>query len=846
MEFPKGQKPQCIKYAETNSLAFFQRDLNASSSKIFIADTYQNIFNKIKELGPNKSHYYESWSANQPMKLYIDYDKKVDFSEDRQSVGDSASGGSGGSGNLDNPNAHKNDLINIINAIRTLLPTTGVNILKSIPDIEKKSYHIVFDGLHFTKAKSIQVWLEEQLKPKFGELFEKKIIDTKVYSPICMRTLLSTKFGQNRPLYLLETNAFLNDLQEIAIPADETTFDQFLKTCITNIEPDSVLFNYKTEKKNNNSKKVHLMKDEDVYSDKEVVKRYLDILDPERWSDRNKWLNVGYILSSINREYIDLWHYFSAKWENYSEREANIAWDSFATSDYVHTVENLKYLAKIDNNDDYNELTKEIPNHDIKYLRPFDNVLSKLVYRLYGDIFVCSDCERKTWYFFNEIKWCKENKSFNLRKRIIDTVFSKIENYRRQLIKEGASEEIVKNYHNILSKFGSGIPFNCLELEFYNSKFDRIIDQNKNLIGFDNGVYDLETKEFRKGRASDYISLSTNYDYTYYSKNSAEYKELFELICKILPDTLVRDFTLKSMASCLDGYTRDENFYLWCGKHGSGGNGKTVLAELLLKMLGDYGCIAPVSLFTCKRESANSANSALVGIRNKRCVFMQEPAKTDKIQVDVMKSLTGGDTISARELNTAQVEFKVDAKFFMATNLLPGLSGTDGGTSRRLKITEFTSVFVENPNPENAKRGLNEYKIDKDLKSKLTSYAPVFMCILLDYYTVYREEGLKAPETITKITKKFEQDNDTIKQFIDENISIGGSKDIITRDELKILYNKDYTLKAHFNTFPSFITQLENALCTEMRVDLRKKSYKLVGFYIKGQQDYDNEDEELA
>ena len=835
LEFSKGQKPQCIKYCETNNLAFFQRDLNASSSKIFIADTYQNIFNKIKDLGVNKSHYYESWSANQPMKLYIDYDKKHtidDFDNLKRRIQ-----------KIDDKATHKTDILNIINAIRLSLPSiTGVSILKSIPDIDKKSYHLIFDGLHFPKAKSIQVWLEEQMKPKFKDLFEKKIIDMKVYSPICMRTLLSTKFGQNRPLYLLETDPFLTELQEIPVSIDNTTFDHFLRTCITNIEPDSILFNYKTEKKKDNSKKVHLMNDEDIYSDKEVVRKYLDILDPERWSDRSKWLNIGYILSSISRDYIDLWHYFSGKWENYNENEANVAWESFATSEYIYTVENLKYLAKIDNVDDYQELTKDIPNHDIKYLRPFDNILSKLIYRLYGDQFVCSDCEKRVWYFFNDIRWCKENKSFNLRKRIIDEVFTKLENYRRQLIKEGASDEIVKNYHNILRMIGSGTTLNCLELNFYNSKFDKIIDQNKDMIGFDNGVYSLIDNEFRKGRASDYISMSTNYEFTEYTPNSPLYIELFALLSQILPDSKVREYTLKSMASCLDGHTRDENFYMWSGKHGSGGNGKSVLSDLLLKTLGDYGCMAPVSLFTGKRESANNANSALVGIRNKRCVFMQEPAATDQLQVDVMKSFTGGDTVSARELNSSQIEFKIDAKFFMAMNKLCSLSGTDGGTSRRLKITEFISVFVENPNVNNVKRGIHEFKVNKDLKSKIKIYAPVFMNILLNYYKLYREEGLIAPESITRVTKKFEADNDTIKQFIDENISIGGPKDIITREELKILFNKDYTLKTNFGKFPNFVNQLENALCTELRTDVKTKNIKLVGFYIKGEV-HDSEDE---
>ena len=94
-----------------------------------------------------------------------------------------------------------------------------------------------------------------------------------------------------------------------------------------------------------------------------------------------------------------------------------------------------------------------------------------------------------------------------------------------------------------------------------------------------------------------------------------------------------------------------------------------------------------------KRESANSANSALANIRHKRCVIMQEPGSNDQIQADVMKSLTGGDRISTRELNSSQIEFKPNAKFFMACNKIPSISDLDGGVIRRLKITEFVSRY---------------------------------------------------------------------------------------------------------------------------------------------------------
>ena len=174
MEFNKKQ--ECLKYCELHKLAFWQRDINANSSKLFIADSYINIWNNIKELGPEKSYYYESWSAHTPMKLYIDYDKKND---DKKIYDEKNEGGSNSS--LHNENSHKTDIVNIINAIVGTLPNiTSISIMKSIPDIEKRSYHIIFEGMHFTKAKTIDTFMKEQIKPKFRELFDKKIIDERI------------------------------------------------------------------------------------------------------------------------------------------------------------------------------------------------------------------------------------------------------------------------------------------------------------------------------------------------------------------------------------------------------------------------------------------------------------------------------------------------------------------------------------------------------------------------------------------------------------------------------------------------------------------------------------------
>ena len=253
---------------------------------------------------------------------------------------------------------------------------------------------------------------------------------------------------------------------------------------------------------------------------------------------------------------------------------------------------------------------------------------------------------------------------------------------------------------------------------------------------------------------------------------------------------------------------------------------------MLLKALGEYACTAPVSLITGKRESANSANSALASIINKRAVIMQEPEANEMIQAGVMKSLTGGDTISTRELNSSQMEFKPMAKLFMACNRIPTMSDSDGGTIRRLKLTEFISRFVENPSDE-PQNGICEFKIDKDLKSKLEHYKPVFMCVLLNYYRIYRTEGITPPMSVIKVTKKYENDNNLIKDFIDEYIQESDKSESITKDDLKNIYKNDYTLKANFGKFNNFIGRLENALCTEFKLDSKRRIYKLSGYIIK-------------
>ena len=107
-------------------------------------------------------------------------------------------------------------------------------------------------------------------------------------------------------------------------------------------------------------------------------------------------------------------------------------------------------------------------------------------------------------------------------------------------------------------------------------------------------------------------------------------------------------------------------------------------------------------------------------------------------------------------------------KMVLICNDLPPIKSTDGGTWRRLRVTEFTSKFVDNP------KNKNEFKKDGLLKEtiKEKEWKETFMSILIEQYKIYKEGGFKLhePEEVTAFTKQYQKSNDIFLEFIDENI----------------------------------------------------------------------------
>ena len=193
-------------------------------------------------------------------------------------------------------------------------------------------------------------------------------------------------------------------------------------------------------------------------------------------------------------------------------------------------------------------------------------------------------------------------------------------------------------------------------------------------------------------------------------------------------------------------------------------NGKSKCVELFESSFGDYCCKLPITLLTQKRAASNAATSEIARTKGKRFAMLQEPSEDEKLNVGLMKELTGGDKIMARQLYKEPVEFKPQFKMMLACNHLPNVPANDNGTWRRIRVIEFTSKFTENPDPENP----NEFEMDTDLSSKFPSWKETFMSMLITYYKKYVEFGNEEPDEVLACTRDYQRNNDVYLDFVEQ------------------------------------------------------------------------------
>jgi P4 family phage/plasmid primase-like protien len=513
-----------------------------------------------------------------------------------------------------------------------------------------------------------------------------------------------------------------------------------------------------------------------------IIYRLIDILSPKRAENYGDWIQVVWCCHNIHNtddKLLEKVIEFSKKSEKHSGDAEDACRKFWNNSKEDGLGEGSLYMwAKEDNYEEYKKVLKETVWGKVKkcavspYFNPYE--VAEIAYEMYKNTYICVDVEKNVWFKFEKQRWKEVKGAICLKKNISTEVFDYFTQKPGDYLTDeemnvGSSKwkALMKNAAQLRqTSFKSNVIKECMQ--FFNDPdgvFLENLDERRNLLGFENGVLDLDDENllFRNGRPDDYISRSTKINYREFSWTDTCVIEIMALIKKILPIEAVSEFVLTLMASFLHGSVKSEKFYFWTG---SGGNGKGTLNTLMNKAFGDYSGEMPVQILTSARQKPGEANSEIARLKGVRAVFAQEPEEGRPINASLLKQFSGGDEVTARLLWGNPFTFLPQWKIVTCCNELPKLPPMDGGVWRRVRVVHFGSRFVDYPDV----RDPTQFKKDESLKDKFDLYAEPFMWILIQYFKKYQKYGLKEPEEVVKQTNEYKKEMDMFQEWINADV----------------------------------------------------------------------------
>ena len=220
------------------------------------------------------------------------------------------------------------------------------------------------------------------------------------------------------------------------------------------------------------------------------------------------------------------------------------------------------------------------------------------------------------------------------------------------------------------------------------------------------------------------------------------------------------------MTACLDGHNQEEMFTIMTG---TGRNGKGVLSKIMTAAFGGYALEIKPELLTRPRPDASSPSPELLYLKGKRWVNTTEPKRTEQMNEEFLKFLTGNDTISGRLCHeNDNFRFAPQHSLTIEANKIPKLDAEDDALYLRCREVHWPFQFKTNPNPKKK----NEKAVDTNIKKHCCHWGPQVMKLLCDNYSNYKKmpQGLEPTEAVRMNVEKLRKANDPYANFIGEKL----------------------------------------------------------------------------
>ena len=313
----------------------------------------------------------------------------------------------------------------------------------------------------------------------------------------------------------------------------------------------------------------------------------------------------------------------------------------------------------------------------------FDDVtpkpMAERLKKLMGDkiLFNFTDC--KLYVFYGQ-RWYDESdypkKAHRLRKIISEDLYDNtmMEMQTSVNLKQDEKKLLGTFIRSITSKAGQYGDIISQLVSIAHPATDKQFDCNPLLLGFENGKIDLVTGQFSEYQHSDYITLTTLYNYRKPcyegdDEQSIKDREMRETIVKLFneiqPEVDRQTLLIQILASGLDGNNYQAMWYF----NGTGGNGKGLIGREMVEILGKNFCLTPKGSLLTDDSTSRGASPDVADLLHKRYIVFKEMGST--IHLPALRKLTGGDQFRGRQLYGNNIEIDIEATICGEFNTMP-------------------------------------------------------------------------------------------------------------------------------------------------------------------------------
>lgn len=268
-------------------------------------------------------------------------------------------------------------------------------------------------------------------------------------------------------------------------------------------------------------------------------------------------------------------------------------------------------------------------------------------------------------------------------------------------------------------------------------------DADPYLLNTMDGVVDLRTGQRRRVQSSDYFRKVTAVG----PGGSCPRWERFQL--EIMGNDPEMASFLKRLAGyALTGLTSEQKLFFFFG---SGANGKSTWLDTLASVLGDYAYSSPIDTFTEARSDRHPTE--LAALAGARLVYASETEQGRRWAESRIKSLTGGDTVTARWMRGDFFSYKPQLKLVIAGNHRPALQSVDIAMRRRLILIPFDQDFRD--------------RLDPQLPETLRAERAGILQWAIDGCLDWQRAGLQIPGAIARASEDYFEAQDAFGHFLD-------------------------------------------------------------------------------